>query len=422
MGTRVGETRDMGNTALTVLPPPERCVPHRTPSNGEGGGALEASRDTETGQDRRPPGRRPFRDPRRSRELGRPWPIREAMAVQSAWAAMADPGTPVAMADRGTPAAMAGPPPRPRPQPPPRSLRQEPYYPPKNFLGENRGSIGHLGALGRCGHLRALVRRGHLRALSRSGLWGLLARSRHWRALARSWHGRALARSRLREGTCEEQVREGTCEELAREGTCEEQAREGTCEEQVREGTCEEGALEARTLGGALEALTLGGALEALTLGGALEALTLPHSLTADLPHSLTAGLPGPQTAVGLGDGGQISALTGQMWKTGPVLSPPGQRCWRPTYGLEGTQGNVGDCSPCSGTWGWPLTGLRLGIGDCPVTGWPSPASLGWRCLDAPLADGKRSRAGTESWGLHLQGCWRGRVVWLITQGWGLIN
>ncbi len=39
-------------------------------------GTLEASRDTETGQDRRPPGRRPFRDPRRSRELGRPWRIR----------------------------------------------------------------------------------------------------------------------------------------------------------------------------------------------------------------------------------------------------------------------------------------------------------------------------------------------------------
>ncbi len=40
MGTRGGETRDMGNTGLTVLPPPERCVPHRIPSNGEGGWAL----------------------------------------------------------------------------------------------------------------------------------------------------------------------------------------------------------------------------------------------------------------------------------------------------------------------------------------------------------------------------------------------
>ncbi len=38
MGTRGGETRDMGNTGLTVLPPPERCV--RTPSNGRGGWAL----------------------------------------------------------------------------------------------------------------------------------------------------------------------------------------------------------------------------------------------------------------------------------------------------------------------------------------------------------------------------------------------
>ncbi len=40
MGTRGSETQDMGNTGLTLLPPPEGFVPHRTPSNGEGGGAL----------------------------------------------------------------------------------------------------------------------------------------------------------------------------------------------------------------------------------------------------------------------------------------------------------------------------------------------------------------------------------------------
>ncbi len=40
MGTRGRETRDTENTGLTVLPPPERCVPHRTQSNGEGGWAL----------------------------------------------------------------------------------------------------------------------------------------------------------------------------------------------------------------------------------------------------------------------------------------------------------------------------------------------------------------------------------------------
>ncbi len=39
----------------------------------------------------------------------------------------------------------------------------------------------------------------------------------------------------------------------------------------------------------------------------------------------------------GLGDGGRF-----QMQITGSVLSPPGQRCWRPTYGLMGTQGNMG--------------------------------------------------------------------------------
>ncbi len=73
MGTRGGETRDMGNKGLTVLPPP---------SNGEGGvGALEASRDTETGQDRsrelgRPWRIRGFGTPWRCRALGRPWRIR----------------------------------------------------------------------------------------------------------------------------------------------------------------------------------------------------------------------------------------------------------------------------------------------------------------------------------------------------------
>ncbi len=38
MGTRGGETQDTERHSLTLLPPPKRCVPHRTPSNGEGGG------------------------------------------------------------------------------------------------------------------------------------------------------------------------------------------------------------------------------------------------------------------------------------------------------------------------------------------------------------------------------------------------
>ncbi len=39
--TKYGHER-RGNTrhSLTLLPPPERCVPHRTPSNGEAGWAL----------------------------------------------------------------------------------------------------------------------------------------------------------------------------------------------------------------------------------------------------------------------------------------------------------------------------------------------------------------------------------------------
>ncbi len=69
--TRHGEHRsDIAPPSRTVRPAPY------TIQRGGGVGALEASRDTETGQDRRPPGQRPFRDPLRSRELGRPWRIR----------------------------------------------------------------------------------------------------------------------------------------------------------------------------------------------------------------------------------------------------------------------------------------------------------------------------------------------------------
>ncbi len=68
--------------------------------------------------------------------------------------------------------------------------------PPLNFLGESRGSIGHLGELWRHGHLGALWKRGHLgalwRALSRSGLW----RRGHSITLSRGWHWRALWRRR----------------------------------------------------------------------------------------------------------------------------------------------------------------------------------------------------------------------------------
>ncbi len=38
MGTRGGESQDMGNTGLTSLPPPEWCVPHRTHPTERGGG------------------------------------------------------------------------------------------------------------------------------------------------------------------------------------------------------------------------------------------------------------------------------------------------------------------------------------------------------------------------------------------------
>ncbi len=80
--TIYGHRRD-GNTGHgeyrsdSTLPPlpngASRTEHHPT---GRGRGALEALKDTETGQDRRPPGRRPFWEPWRVRGLGRPWRIR----------------------------------------------------------------------------------------------------------------------------------------------------------------------------------------------------------------------------------------------------------------------------------------------------------------------------------------------------------
>ncbi len=154
--------------------------------------------------DGRPLGWRPFRDPRRSRELRRPWQAGDSasMAAQGARVAMAEPGIR-------------------------EDIRRRPlwlehyYYPPKEFIGESRGSIrllyrrsGHLRVLWRRGHLRAFWRHGHLRVLwrhgylralwkdwPRSGLWRALSRSGLWRrrnniTLSRSWHWRMLWRRR----------------------------------------------------------------------------------------------------------------------------------------------------------------------------------------------------------------------------------
>ncbi len=149
--------------------------PSRTPSNGEGGGgALEASRDTETGQ-----------------EASRAAPVlgltaergaRAAMAYQGARAAMVDPGARAAMADRGARAAMAGPPLRPRPQPRPGAL----LPPPK------KNSLGKVGA--RSGTWGVLWTRENLGVLWKRGLLGALWKRGHWRrrALHSAFEGLAL--------------------------------------------------------------------------------------------------------------------------------------------------------------------------------------------------------------------------------------
>ncbi len=102
MGMRGRETQDTGSQDWHLLPPPERRVPRRTASNGEGGGALDTSRVRVTG-----------------RKASRAAPFPGPTAEQGAREAMADLETREAMVDL---------PPRPRPQPPP--LQLEPYYPP----------------------------------------------------------------------------------------------------------------------------------------------------------------------------------------------------------------------------------------------------------------------------------------------------
>ncbi len=57
-------------------------------------------------------------------------------------------------------------------------------------------------------------------------------------------------------------------------------------------------------------------------------------------------------------------------------------------------------------------TGFRLGIGDLPDVGSPSLPNSGGKCLGAPQVDGRRSRAGTGSWGPHPPGSWWGREGW----------
>ncbi len=73
MGTRGRETLDTGGQVWHYFPLQKgtsRAVQHQMGR----GWVLWRPQGTQR-QDRRPPGRRPFRDPRRSRELGRPWLI-----------------------------------------------------------------------------------------------------------------------------------------------------------------------------------------------------------------------------------------------------------------------------------------------------------------------------------------------------------
>ncbi len=196
MGTRGGETRDTERQSLTLLPPPERRVPRRTPSNGEWGWAGNRR------QDYRPPERRPFREPWwvrglgrpwRSRELGRPWRSRELgrpwRSRELGWPwRIGELGRPWRIGELGWPwwDRLRDRVPSPRLG----LFGRSPTTPPKHFLGENRGYIGHLGAHWRRGLLGALGKRGLLGALGKHGLLGVLGKRRHLGAHGK--HGFAI--------------------------------------------------------------------------------------------------------------------------------------------------------------------------------------------------------------------------------------
>ncbi len=66
------ETQGRGRQTVTLPPPPNRRVPRRITSKGEGGWALWRPQGT-CSPGRWPPGQCPFREPWRVRGLGRPW-------------------------------------------------------------------------------------------------------------------------------------------------------------------------------------------------------------------------------------------------------------------------------------------------------------------------------------------------------------
>ncbi len=136
------------------------------------------------------------------------------------------------------------------------------------------------------------------------------------------------------------------------------------------------GAREAQNLGGARETQNLGGAREALTLVGARVVLSLGGALEAlnwTVPAGTKVSWTGPAEAKVSWTGPAEAKVS---W-TGPAEA---KVSWMGPAELS-----------------WPRTGFRLGIGDFPDIGLPSLAKLGWRSLGAPLVDGMRSRAGTES-------------------------
>ncbi len=147
--TKYGHKREgntgHGDTDLTLPATPLPTGASRTVQNSteRGGGALEASRDIEKGQ-----------------EASRLVLVLGSMVEQGARAAMAEQGTCASLADPEIRAAMASPPPMAvAPAPATMAGAMLPPPPPKKkILRGSRGSIGHLGALWEHRYLGALAR------------------------------------------------------------------------------------------------------------------------------------------------------------------------------------------------------------------------------------------------------------------------
>ncbi len=331
--------------------PPSRTVrpaPY-TIQRGGGVGALEALRDMETGQDRRPPGRRPFWEPWRSGEVGRPWRIHGL-------------GRPWRVRELGRPWRS-------------RELRvlgSGPGHPGRGYMAPppkfSWGSFHLVGVLEERSPGGALEERVPGGALEERALGG----ARQARTLEGARQARTL------EGARQARTLEGARQARTPEGAGEERALGCAGEERALGCAGEERALgcagEERALGCAGEERALGCAGEERALGCALEDTGVEQPLEGTGVEQPLEGTGVEQPLEGTGAQG--------------ILGLP--------YSLPAGKGNPRAALAClrepRTTAGW----FWLGAGHSPDTGGSLPSILVRWCLGGPRDDGNWPRARTE--------------------------